>query len=177
MRTARGPAAARLPVEAGSRAAADAVRALAAPRLAALAAIRRGRGEDVLVALGRGASTEYGTLYRLYRGRVRRMIVRGAPGRLFTWYGSVAHQNGIDCAGGQGSGRVVATQLTPADVRGRRWRATRTYYRVGAVTFGVARRTREILTPVRAAQVARTLQRPPFASCGRVPPRRAPSGR
>ena len=177
MRTVRGPAVARLPVAAGSRAAADAVRALAAPRLAALAAIRSGRGEDVLVGLGHGASAEYGAVYRLYRGRASRMRIAGAPGRVFTWFGSVAHQNGVDCAGGEGSNRIVETQLTPADPAARRWRVLRTYYRVRGLTFRVERRRRETIPPRRASQVARALQRPPFAICGGVPPRRAPAAR
>ena len=137
------------------------------PVVASLVRIRE-RGLVVIVPIWHGASTVGARLFWIAGGRVV------GPPRELTFYGSVTHNNQVNCYRGPGSGLIVETGEWSANNAGTRWSFSRGISRV--TDQGVRDVKRPTIITVGAKEAAALARRwhlgaPPFFSCtvaGRV---------
>lgn len=138
--------------------------ALSPPALNTLAAIDTEPGLDVVVDLVTGASTRFVGLFGMYSGALERVRFDGPgtlPADLFAYGGSVAHLDGVDCAGRRGT--IVVSSASP---RAERYAIVRRFYRVtpgGSTPLPV--RTERHTVEARALNRFSELGSPPFAGC------------
>jgi hypothetical protein len=103
-----------------------------APTLDGLARIDRRPGFEIVADIWQGASTAFAAVFTVRSGRLVEMSAQNLPpltpvGRAFPYSGSVTHLDGVDCAGGAGSGLIVVSR---AGVSGKQWNVIRRFYRV-----------------------------------------------
>ena len=138
--------------------------ALSPPALNALAAIDTEPGLEVVVDLVMGASTRFVGLFGMDSGALERFRFDGPgslPPHLFAYGGSVAHLDGVDCAGSRGT--IV---MSSASATAERYAILRRFYRVppGSLTL-LPRRTEHHTVEARALNRFSELASPPFAGC------------
>jgi hypothetical protein len=130
------------------------------PAVASLVRLRQ-RGLVVIVPIWHGASTVGARAFWVARGRIVR------PRRELTFYGSVTHNNQVNCYRGARSGLIVETGESIANSAGTRWAFGRTISRVTVRGF---QRVKDVNRTV-GARKAHALERrwhlgaPPFFSC------------
>ena len=130
------------------------------PALGSLVRIRK-RGLVVMVALSHGASTVQVRPYWLARGELL------ASRYDLTAYGSIAHNNQVDCYRGAGSGEIVETGESIANSAGTRWAFGRTISRLTDHGFERVKTTslRVGTKHARALERRWGLGYPPFRGC------------
>jgi hypothetical protein len=95
-------------------------------------------------------------------------------GRAFPYSGSVTHENGVDCAGGAGSGLIVGSAVGSSD--GKHWSVTRRFYRVSGTSLVLApSRTQRVRIPYGMDRSNLSERFPefadrPFPSCAKAAP-------
>jgi hypothetical protein len=142
------------------RTARDYARTYPEPALGALVRIRH-QGSTVVVPISHGASTVQAKPYWIYRGR----LVAAYSG--FTFYGSIAANNQVECYQSAGSGIVVETAEWPFDASGKRWGFARTFLHARRGRLKVTAKWSSVVGQAAADRLARRwhLGEPPFRSC------------
>lgn len=107
------------------------------PAVEALAAIDRRPGAEIAVTTNAGASTLFLGIYTVRKHKLLRMRIPHSFQNTFPEFGSATNYYGVDCIGGRGSGRVVAS--TASVVSASRVRITRRFLRVVGKSFPLYR--------------------------------------
>jgi hypothetical protein len=130
------------------------------PAVASLVRIHE-RGLVVIVPIWHGASTVGARPFWIAQGRVV------GPSRGLTFYGSIAHNNQVDCYRGAGSGLIVETGEWIANDAGTRWSFSRAVSRVTNRGIRLVRHTTITVGTKKAGTLERRwhLGAPPFRSC------------
>jgi hypothetical protein len=130
------------------------------PALGSLVRIRK-HGLVVMVVLSHGASNVVSRPYWLARGRLV------GPRYHLTAYGSIAHNNQLDCYRGAGSGLVVETAEWIANDAATRWAFRRTVLQLNDRGIRQVKTTRLTVSTKRAHVLERRwgLGYPPFRNC------------
>jgi len=101
-------------------------------RLNGLARVGSEPGLEVLVDAHQGASTGFVRVFRVWRGELQRVV---GPGESFAYSGSVAHEDGVDCAPSLGAGFVVTGSARLVAPQGRFYAVERRYYLLSGARF------------------------------------------
>ena len=137
---------------------------LSAPHLNTAARIDSAKGDDVVVDVTAGASTQFEAVYGYRAGRLAPVGLKGFPfNGLYPYGGSVGHIDGEACTDRQ---LVVISSAVPVGVSGRRYRVVRRFFRPapGVLVYQPKRTQRKVL-PAGAVSRLREFSAGPFGGC------------
>lgn len=132
------------------------------PALLGLYEIDGRPGNEIVVRLVVGASTEFSGLFSAADGRLTRVAVRGGDfGNLFPWGGSASHLEASDCAG------EAAVVVTTASAQADRYVVKRRTFEFegGELVFDSEASEREVVAARRLPEVPELASGAPFAAC------------
>lgn len=100
------------------------------PRLISMPRIDDRRGDEIVLGVAAGASTQFAAIYTADDDALIQVLREGASSpqeNLVAFGGSVGHQSGCDCAAEKGPGVIVISEATPSG-DGRRFDYVRRFF-------------------------------------------------
>jgi hypothetical protein len=140
------------------------------PRLEGLAAVDPRPGAEIVVDVWSGASTEFSALWTVRSSRLEQLRFPACCSGSFPYYGSVGHDERVDCVAGQ-PGVIVSSSARLLAVTGKRQRlaVVRRFYRISGSTVTRTRSERHRVVTRADPPYPEWREPQPFPSCSRAP--------
>ena len=140
------------------------------PRLKDLVAIDRAPGLEIVVDVWSGASTQFFALWTVRGAALEQLRFLACCSGSFPYYGSVGHDERVDCVAGQ-PGVIVSSWARLLSVKGRRQRlaVVRRFYRISGSTVTRIRSERHRVVTRSDPPFLEWREPQPFPSCARAP--------
>jgi hypothetical protein len=139
------------------------------PRVKDVAAVDRRPGQEIIVDVWRGASTEFAALWTVRRSSLQQLRFQECCNGSFPYHGSVGHDDRVDCVAGK-PGVIVSSSARVVASRGTRERlaVARSFYRISGSTLTKIRSERHRIVTRSGPPYPEWREPQPFPSCPRA---------